>query len=186
MALASNFLPVEQEHDWQRNQHERDTSKERGSPLDAHAVEHVGGEEGEDGAETGAQKGVCGQGGGGEHEVGVYDVIEEGEEDAEDAEAGEEAGEGGHDPGDLGAFEAGPAEPEEAACEGEAADDGDGEAPFGHGDVVVGFEFAGVAWVGVGDGAEGDDFACDHAEVGEAPDAGVHAVFALKDKRVGC
>lgn len=44
---------------------EGDGTEEGAGPVDAHGVEHVRREEGEDGAEEGAQEGVCGDGGGG-------------------------------------------------------------------------------------------------------------------------
>ena len=185
MALPPDLLPIQQKRYRQGHQHQCHTSQQRRGPLDTHPVEHVGCEKREYGAETGAEEGVGGDSGGREHQVGVDDIVEQGKEDAEDTEAREEAGERGHDPVDFVAFEPGPAEPEEAACEGDSAGDGDGEAPFGDRDVVVCGEFAHVAAVGAGDDDESDDFARDHAEVGEAADALVEAVLALKDEGVG-
>ena len=86
---------------------------------------------------------------------------------------------------DAGALVARPAEPEEAGGEGEGAGDGEGESPFGDGDVVVGAEFADVAWVCEHDEDEGYEFAGDHAEVGESADTFVEVVLALEDEGVG-
>lgn len=80
---------------------------------------------------------------------------------------------------------AGPGEPEEADGEGNAADDDLGQAPLGDGDVVVGGELALVAGLADDDESAGEQLANDHAEVGEAADAEVHAVDLLEDDGVG-
>ena len=83
------------------NQSSRDAAKEGASPLHAHTVEHVSGEEGEDSAGEGPEEGIRRDGGGGavggvvsillenrgwnmrvyvQHQVSVDDVIQRLEE----------------------------------------------------------------------------------------------------------
>lgn len=80
---------------------------------------------------------------------------------------------------------AGPCEPEEADGEGHAAHDDLGQAPLGDGPVVVGGQLALVARLAQDDQGAGEQLADDHAEVGEAADAEVHAVDLLEDDGVG-
>lgn len=101
-------------------------------------------------------------------------------EDGEDAEAEEEAGEGGDDPGG-GAHVAAPAEPKQAGGEDDATRHDDGEAPFRHGDVVVGLEFAHVLLVCEEDDEEADHDADDEGHVGQARDAQAEAVDLPED-----
>ena len=152
--------------------------------MDAHADEHVIGKQRERGGHDGSQEGVGGDGGGGEHKIRIDEIIKQAQEDSEDAEAREQTRQRGHDPGNGVPLIARPAEPEQAAREGEAAEDGDGETPFRDGDVVVVFEFADVGGVEEDHDDEGDAFAHHHAEVGEARLALVEAVFAFEDEGV--
>jgi hypothetical protein len=57
--------------------------------LYAHAIEHEGCEEGKDTTKHRAHESVACNGRGGEHEVGIDDVVEKRKEDREDAETGE-------------------------------------------------------------------------------------------------
>jgi hypothetical protein len=115
LAPCTNALALIEEDEWHRDHDRGNAPDQRHAPVDADALEHVECEEGKDGAEDAAQEGVAGDGGGGEHEVRVDDVVEELQEDGEDAEAGGKSGHGGHDPVDVLGV-ARPAEPEDA-CE---------------------------------------------------------------------
>ena len=182
LGVLPDFLAVHIEDDGQGDHGGGDASHQGGRPLDAHAREHVLGEERERGRGGGAQKGIRRHRGGGEHEVRIHEVVEQAEEDGEDAEAREQARQGRHDPRDRPALVARPAEPEQPAREGEAAHDGDGEPPLRHGDVVVGFQLAHVRRVHRRDHGERDAFPHHHAEVGESRFALVEAVLALEDE----
>ena len=57
--LRTNLRPISPKDDGDRYEEERDAAEERAGPIHAERVEHVGCEEGEDGAEEGAQEGVC-------------------------------------------------------------------------------------------------------------------------------
>jgi hypothetical protein len=184
VAFRAETFAEDVEDDGHRHQHRRHTPKQGTRPLNAHTIEHEGRKQRKNATEAGAHEGVCGDSRGGEHEVCVNDVVEQGEEDGEDAEAGEEAAEHGDDPVRVSCV-ACPSEPEQAAGKQHAANHADGEAPFGDRDVVVGFEFADVAGIVEDDDDEGDDFAGDHAEVGEAAYASAPAVDALEDEGVG-
>jgi hypothetical protein len=167
-----------------RHQHRGHTPKQGTRPLNAHTIEHESRKQRENAPEAGAHESVCGDSRGGKHEVCVNDVVEQGEKDGEDAEAGEKAAEHGDDPVYVSSV-ACPSEPEQTGGKQHTADHTNRQAPFGNGDVVVGFEFADVAGVVEDDDDEGDDFADDHAEVREAAYTGAPAVNALEDEGVG-
>lgn len=63
-------------------------------------MEHLDGEERCGGAAGGAHDCVCGDGGGGVHEVGVDEVVEEADEEEEEGGGEEGSGDGGDDPVD--------------------------------------------------------------------------------------
>lgn len=65
LAPGSDPGPVAPKDDGDGHEDEGDAAEEGAGPVDAQGVEHVRREEGEDGAEEGAQEGVCGYGGGG-------------------------------------------------------------------------------------------------------------------------
>jgi hypothetical protein len=79
-----------------------------------------------------------------------------------------------------------PTEPEQTASEQDTADHADGQAPFGHRDVVVRFEFLDVTRVIKDDECEGDHFSDDHTEVGQACNTRRPAVHALEDEGIRC
>ena len=60
---------------------------------------------------------------------------------------------------------AGPSEPEQTACEGDAPDDDRRKTPFGDGDVVVRREFSVVGGLGENNEYASQKHADDHAEV---------------------
>lgn len=65
-AAAADLGALVVEEDGHGDQDGGDAAQQRAGVLDAHAVEHVGGEEGEAGAGEGAEERVGGDGGGGE------------------------------------------------------------------------------------------------------------------------
>lgn len=99
-APGSDAGAVFPKDDGNRHQGQRDEAEKGAGPLDAKAIEHVGGEKREDGAADGAEEGICGDGGGGtglegfhvssrryfkaqevelghlQHEVGIHQVVE--------------------------------------------------------------------------------------------------------------
>ena len=101
--FGANPSTVVEEDDGDGNKRGGNAAKQGGSPLDTHTLEHVGGEERETGTGERTEEGVTGDGGGGEHEVRVDQVVEGLKEDGGQTEAGEDTGEGGHDPVDLAA-----------------------------------------------------------------------------------
>lgn len=63
--FAADSAAVFPKDDRNRNKSGRDAAEEGASPLDAHTIEHVSGEEGKDGAGEGPEEGICCDGGGG-------------------------------------------------------------------------------------------------------------------------
>lgn len=119
-----------------------------------------------------------------QHEVGVHEIVETLQEDRQQAETGEQTGERGHDPMGRGLVSR-PAEPEQAAGEGDTAEDDGEETPFRNGDAAVGFELAVVRRLGEGDVDTRRDLAEDHAEIGQTAHAGVEVVDLLEDDGIG-
>ena len=74
---------------------------------------------GESCAGQGTHKGVCSDGGGCEHQVGVHEVVQRLYEDGYESEAGEKTGEGGNYPVRF----RGPSEPEQADCKSHPTND---------------------------------------------------------------
>lgn len=118
------------------------------------------------------------------HQIRINEVIQALQENGHQTEAAAQAGQRGHDPVDVLGV-AGPREPEQADRESNAADDDLGQAPLGHRHVVVGRQLALVARLPEDDEGAGQQLAHDHAEVGQAADAQVHAVDLLEDDGVG-
>ena len=172
------------EDDGNGDQRGGNAAKQGGSPLDAHALEHVCGEERETGAGERAEEGVARDGGGGKHEVRVDQIVKGLEEDGGKTETGEDTGEGGHDPVHLAGI-ARPAEPEETGGEGDTAGDDGWETPLRDGDTVVGIELARVPRLLEDDGNTGEDLTSNHAKEGQAGDTGSHVVDTLEDHGVG-
>lgn len=150
--------------------------------MDAELVVHLRGEEGEGGAEEGAQHAVGGEHAGGVDGVRVDEVVGDAEEDEHHAEAEGGRRHDAHDPVDAGVV--GPREPEQPEGEADGADFGRREsslgwrADFSFGD--SGVRDAVVALV-VGDGVDdgGEHADCD-AEEGQAADALAPASFLLE------
>lgn len=88
------------EHEGDDGKDGGDTADEGAAAADAHGVEHLDGEEGGGSAAGGAHDCVCGDGGGGVHEVGVDEVVEEADEEEEEGGGEEGSGDGGDDPVD--------------------------------------------------------------------------------------
>lgn len=61
-----NLRAFEVEQDRDGNENRGDAAEQGAGPLDAHALEHVGGKKRETRAAEGAEEGVCGDGGSGE------------------------------------------------------------------------------------------------------------------------
>ena len=76
LALRANLLAIQIEEDRHRRQQHRHTPDQRASPLDAHTLKHLRREQGEDAAKDGSHECICCDGGGGEHEVCVDDIVE--------------------------------------------------------------------------------------------------------------
>lgn len=76
-------------------------SQQPGGPLQAETVVHLGSEEREGGAATGAEEDLCGQGGGGVFLVRVDDVVVDRVVTEDHAEAKGDAGAGRADPDDV-------------------------------------------------------------------------------------
>lgn len=118
------------------------------------------------------------------HKIRINEVIQALQENRHEAEPAAQAGQRGHDPVDVLGV-AGPREPEQPHGESDAADDDLGQTPLGHRHVVVGRQLALVARLPEHDEGAGQQLARDHAEVGQAADAQVHAVDLLEDDGVG-
>lgn len=115
LRLASQCGAVSAEHEGDGAQDNGDQPQERGRPLRVQRVIHLGSEQGEARAEKRSDDCVGGKGGGGNEEVGVDDVVEEGEEDPNGSEA--EATASGHWGPVVDAGIRRPAEPEERRSE---------------------------------------------------------------------
>lgn len=75
-----------------------DTADEGAAAADAEGVEHLHGEERGGGTAGGSHDCVCGDGGGGVHEVGVDEIVEEADEEEQEGGGEEASGDGGDDP----------------------------------------------------------------------------------------
>lgn len=75
-----------------------DTADEGAAAADAEGVEHLHGEERGGGTASGSHDCVCGDGGGGVHEVGVDEVVEEADEEEQEGGGEEASRDGGDDP----------------------------------------------------------------------------------------
>lgn len=64
-------MAIEQKRNRDGHQQNGDASEQRAGPLDAHAGEHLAGEEGKAGGGDGAQEAVAGNGGGGAGEARI-------------------------------------------------------------------------------------------------------------------
>lgn len=181
------------------------TTKERGSPLDTHTVEHVGGEQRETGTGERTEKGVTGNGrssavknplaialttdkAGGivnlQHEVGIDQVVQSLKENGHETEAGKDTRRGGDGPVGAGLVSS-PAEPEDTSRKRDTSGNDTRKTPFGDGDSVVGLELTNIPGVLRQHGGASDQLTEDHAEEGETGDARRHVVDTLEDKGVG-
>lgn len=98
--LLSDLSTVEIKCDRDRDEAERDEAEECACPVHVQRCEHVLGEHGEAGSSERSHESVSSDGGSGEHEVSVDEVVERLKENGKEAEAGEETGEGWDDPMD--------------------------------------------------------------------------------------
>lgn len=182
--VASDAGAVDVEADGDGDEAQSDAAEERAGPVDTHAIEHVRGEEREAGASQRTQEGVGGNSGGGEHEVGVDEVVEGLQEDGQEPKTGHEPRKSGHNPVDVGAV-ARPAEPEETAGEGHTAVDDRWQTPFWNRDVVISLELTIVACLGQHDIETGQEHPDDHPEVWQSSNTTVEAMDLLENDRVG-
>ena len=82
-------------------------------------------------------------------------------------------------------FVAGPAEPEEAACERHAAYDCWWQTPFWDSNAVVRLQFSVVVALSVDDVSTGKNHAEYHSKIGKPANAWIEMVNLLEDDRVG-
>lgn len=87
---------VEEEGDGRKE--DGDTADEGTTAADTEGVEHLHGEKGGGGTACGSHDCVCGDGGGGVHEVGVDEVVEEADEEEQEGGGEEASSDGGDDP----------------------------------------------------------------------------------------
>jgi len=183
-AFSADRWAVLVEEERKRDARDGQEGRDRRRPVDAQVLVHVGGEQGEGGAEQGPQDRVCSQDGRGEDGVRVDQVVHDTEEDEDHAEAEGDAGRDAGHPVDGRVV--GPGEPEQADGNGNRCNQAGWEAGLGRREPAVLGLRPDVALV-VGDGVrDGEEHADHDAQEGETPDALVPpAVQLVYDRERG-